>query len=97
MKEIAVTKDTLNIIRKCVNDHDIIEKVNDSLENPQIIKGKYPTGKYIIKLSEEDIQRIIDGICDELMRSGIGEDGEVNEYGRILDDYIGFFVEESYS
>lgn len=54
-------------------------------------KGKYPTGRYVVDLSEGEMLLIIDSLSSCLMNSGLDGNEELNVLGRQIESLIDVF------
>jgi hypothetical protein len=54
-------------------------------------EGKYPTGRYVIQLSPQDSDLLVDTLSDLLCEIGLQPDGEPNVDGLLIEDLIDTF------
>lgn len=57
-------------------------------------KGEFPTGRYLIELSEGEIDLVVDYLCDHFMSHGLNNDGEPNSLGLQLETLIDIFQDD---
>ena len=59
--------------------------------NEHLEKGIYPTGLYIIELSKNEIELVLNWLSDLLIKSGFWEKNELNNIGQQVENLIGIF------
>ena len=95
--EFILSRDNVEFLKDLLVTGRLYKKVNEALKHPHIVKGKYETGKYILRISRDDAERILEHITREMMQFGFGKDGDFNEYGKRLDEYIDIFARPLFS
>lgn len=90
--QFKINLSNVKLLISVVKDPDLIIKLH-GFENAgeYFEKGKYPTGRYVLELSEEESEIITDSLSDHLMTSGLNENDEPNAVGFQVEKLIDVF------
>lgn len=79
----------VSLIANALVDSDLASKfvgVEEHVEN-----GKYPTGRYLIDLNNEETELITELLANLLVSSGVDDTGELNTTGKQVEMLIDIF------
>ncbi|WP_018694509.1 hypothetical protein [Algicola sagamiensis] len=82
----------IKLLSKLILNDSLAKKLAQTEKSGEFIaKGIFPTGKYLIDLSEEEIDLVVDYLSDHFMAYGLDNDGEPNSLGIQLEALIDIF------
>ncbi|AIU71836.1 hypothetical protein AT03_05175 [Hafnia alvei FB1] len=55
-------------------------------------KNKYPTGKYVINLSADEVDYVLEKLSNFIMSSGLDSNGGINSNGMRVESIIDIFI-----
>ena len=74
---------------------ELTKAIEDSKnEGEYLAKGTYPTGKYLLKISNEQAEVIQEELSVLLTVKGLGDDGEPNSIGFLIENLIDRFSDD---
>ncbi|MBA0173851.1 hypothetical protein [Pectobacterium versatile] len=87
-----LNREVINDLLVFISDPHIAGILKESTEEGEVkIKDIYPTGRYFIELSEQDVDIILDELSNAISNVGIGNDGEINACGIRIEKLIDIF------
>jgi len=90
--QFKINLSDIKLLISVVGDSDLIVRLHESENAGEYFeKGKYPTGRYVLELSEEESETITDSLSDHLMTSGLDENEEPNAVGLQVEKLIDVF------
>ena len=82
----------LKLLINNVNDPDLLNILQGiEKRGPHLDKGKYATGRYLIDISDEDTESILEVLSDILVGSGCDKNGELKPLGNQVEILIDVF------
>ncbi|MDF1780221.1 MAG: hypothetical protein P1U67_02885 [Alcanivoracaceae bacterium] len=87
--QFKINHSDLKLLVDALEDSDQVMKLKNAEQHFE--KGKYPTGRYVVDLSNDETESIIDTLSDFLMNSGLDENGEPNVLGLQIEALIDIF------
>lgn len=85
----------IKILIEAIEDTALINKLLEYENAGQHFeKEKYPTGRYLIDLSEGEVELVVDSLSDHLVNYGLNDDGEPNLLGLQVEALIDIFNED---
>lgn len=74
---------------------ELTEVIEDSRSKGEFLaKGMYPTGKYLLEISNEQVEVIQEELSVLLTVKGLGDDGEPNAVGLLIEKLIDHFSDD---
>lgn len=90
--QFRINLSDIKLLIEVVEETTLVNKLIEYEKVGQCFKkGKYPTGRYLIDLSEGEVELVIDSLSDHLMSSGLNEGGEPNALGLQIESLIDVF------
>ncbi|WP_318390917.1 hypothetical protein [Enterobacter sp.] len=87
-----INKADLTFIIKIISNSPLAERFKAIEKNGEYLeKNKHPTGKYIIELSDPEVDFILDRLSAYIMELGVDANGEINSIGIYVDSLIDLF------
>lgn len=91
--QFKISTTDFDFIVNNISELSLIEKLTESKRYGEYnAKGKYPTGKYIIDLSTDEVNCIVEQLSNSLLSFGIGQNGEINSIGMRIESIIDIFI-----
>ncbi|EAO3344451.1 TPA: hypothetical protein ACO3YK_004541 [Salmonella enterica subsp. enterica serovar Strathcona] len=91
--QFKINATDLDFIINIIDDLSVLNKLKKSKEHGEhLAKEKYPTGKYIINLSTDDVDCIVEQLSDFILISGVDSSGEINSTGMRIESIIDIFI-----
>jgi hypothetical protein len=82
----------IGVIIAAIKDSELATKIERIKKDGQFVeKDKYPTGRYVIEVSDVESEKIIDSLSEQLMNVGVDESGEPNALGKQIESLIDTF------
>ncbi|HAF6298533.1 TPA: hypothetical protein G8N97_004782, partial [Salmonella enterica] len=82
LMQFKISTTDFDFIVNNISELSLIEKLTESKKHGEYnAKGKYPTGKYIIDLSTDEVNSIIEQLSNSLLSFGVDQNGEINSIG----------------
>ncbi|MEI7177413.1 hypothetical protein [Pectobacterium carotovorum] len=85
-----LNREVINELLVFISDPHIAGILKESTEEVKI-KDIYPTGRYFVELSEQDVDIVLDELSNAISNVGIDNDGEINAYGIRIEKLIDIF------
>lgn len=93
LMQFKINTTDFDFIVNNISNLSLIEKLTESKRHGEYnAKGKHPTGKYIIDLSNDEVNCIIEQSSNSLMSFGTGQNGEINSIGMRIESIIYIFI-----
>lgn len=90
--QFKINLSDIKLLIEEVEDAALVKRLIEYEKDGQYFeKGKYPSGQYLIDLSEDEVEVVINSLSDYLMIYGVSNDGEPNALGLQVETLIDVF------